>query len=236
MVNLIDTHFHLDFYKNHKDIYKKVNELKQYTICVTNSPEVYQECQKIYFNTKYIKFALGFNPKEIHSVKSFILFKNKFKFADYIGEVGLDFSKKYINTKKEQIEIFEEIVEMCVEQNKLLSVHLKSSEDDAIKIIEKYKPKKCIIHWFSGNEKQLNKLIDLGCYFSINCNMLHNNKIKLMPLNRILMESDGPFSKVNGKKYEPGLLREQYELIAKSIGVESLDYIIYNNFKRILTV
>ena len=54
MINLIDTHFHLDFYKDHKEIYKKINELKQYTICVTNSPEVYEECQRIYFNTKYV--------------------------------------------------------------------------------------------------------------------------------------------------------------------------------------
>lgn len=234
MINLIDTHFHLDFYKNHKDIYKKINELKQYTICMTNSPEVYEECQKIYFNTKYIKFALGFNPKENHITESFSFFKDKFKGADYIGEVGLDFSKTYNNTKTNQMEIFEEIVKMCSNANKLLSVHLRYSEDTAIEIIKKYMPKKCIIHWFSGSEIQLKKLIELGCYFSINANMLNNDKIKLIPRNRILIESDGPFTKINGKKYQPVLLKEQYYLTSKFLQIENFEQLIYSNFKQIL--
>lgn len=236
MINLIDTHFHLDFYKDHKDIYKKINELKQYTICMTNSPEVYQECQKLYFNTKYLKFALGFNPKEKHSTESFILFQNKFKGADYIGEVGLDFSKAYKNTKIEQIEIFSKIVEMCANVNKLLSVHLRYSEDIAIEIIKKYMPKKCIIHWFSGSEEQLKKLIGLDCYFSINANMIDKDKIKIIPRNRILIESDGPFTKVKGKKYEPVLLKEQYNLTAKFLQIENFEQLVYNNFKEILTI
>jgi len=234
MINLIDTHFHLDFYKNHKDIYKKINELKQYTICMTNSPEVYQECQKLYFNTKYIKFALGFNPKEKHSTESFNLFKNKFKGADYIGEVGLDFSKAYKNTIIEQIEIFNKIVEMCANENKLLSVHLRYSEDTAIEIMEKYMPKKCIIHWFSGSEAQLKRLIELGCYFSINANMIDKDKVKLIPENRILIESDGPFTKINGKKYQPIFLKEQYDLTSKFLQIENFEQLIYNNFKQIL--
>ena len=52
--------------------------------------------------------------------------------------------------------------------NKILSVHSRLAEEKVIEIIEKYKPRKCIIHWFSGNKEQLRKLIDLGCYFSIN--------------------------------------------------------------------
>ena len=79
MINLIDTHFHLDFYKNHKEIYNDINKLHQYTLCVTNSPEVYEECQKVYFNTKYLKFALGFNPKSNNSEENFRMFLNKFK-------------------------------------------------------------------------------------------------------------------------------------------------------------
>ena len=234
MINLIDTHFHLDFYKDHKEIYKKINELKQYTICVTNSPEVYQECQRIYFNTKYIKFALGFNPKENHSKESFGLFKNKFKGADYIGELGLDFSRTYSDTRIEQIEIFSQIVEMCANENKLLSVHLRFSEDTAIEIIKKYMPKKCIIHWFSGSIVQLKKLIELGCYFSINANMINKDKIKLIPQSRILIESDGPFTRINGKKYHPVFLKEQYDLISKFLQIENLEQLVYNNFKEIL--
>lgn len=238
MKNLIDTHFHLDFYKNHKQLYKKINELQQYTLCMTNSPEIYQECRKLYFNTKYIKFALGFNPKLNNTKESFLNFINIFKGAEYIGEVGLDFSKQYKNRTEEQKRYFDIIVELCSSQNKLLSVHIRNAEDSAIQIIEKYKPKKCIIHWFTGTEKQIKKLINLGCYFSVNASMIRNNnkKLLLIPKDKILIESDGPFTYVNGKKYEPTLLKQQYEIISNFFNMSELSEIVYRNFNSILTI
>ena len=47
MMNLIDTHFHLDHYKNYLEMARNITELKQYTICVTNSPGVFLDSAKI---------------------------------------------------------------------------------------------------------------------------------------------------------------------------------------------
>ena len=236
MKNLIDTHFHLDFYKNHKQIYKHINNLQQYTLCMTNTPEIYQECQKLYFNTKYVKFALGFNPKSNNTRESFTKFINIFKGAEYIGEVGLDFSKQYRFRIEEQKQYFEIIVDLCSSVNKLLSIHIRNAEDSAIEIIKKYKPKKCIIHWFTGNNNQMQQLINLGCYFSINANMINNKNLLLIPKNKILIESDGPFTQVNGKKYEPKLLKQQYDIISKVLNEPKLEEIVYNNFNNILII
>ena len=57
MIKLIDTHFHLDYYRNHAQLYKTINNLEQYTLCMTNSPGVFVSCKKIYRETKYLKFA-----------------------------------------------------------------------------------------------------------------------------------------------------------------------------------
>ncbi len=236
MKNLIDTHFHLDFYKNHKQIYKDINNLQQYTLCMTNTPEIYQECQKLYFNTKYVKFALGFNPKSNNTRESFTKFINIFKGAEYIGEVGLDFSKQYKSRIEEQKQYFEIIVDLCSSVNKLLSIHIRNAEDSAIEIIKKYKPKKCIIHWFTGNNNQMQQLINLGCYFSINANMINNKNLLLIPKNKILIESDGPFTQVNGKKYEPKLLKQQYDIISKVLNEPKLEEIVYKNFNNILII
>lgn len=236
MKNLIDTHFHLDFYKNHKQIYKDINNLQQYTLCMTNTPEIYQECQKLYFNTKYVKFALGFNPKSNNTRESFTKFINIFKGAEYIGEVGLDFSKQYRFRIEEQKQYFEIIVDLCSSVNKLLSIHIRNAEDSAIEIIKKYKPKKCIIHWFTGNNNQMQQLINLGCYFSINANMINNKNLLLIPKNKILIESDGPFTQVNGKKYEPKLLKQQYDIISKVLNEPKLEEIVYKNFNNILII
>ena len=70
-MHLIDTHFHLDYYKNHEYWYDQINKLQQYTLCVTNSPEVFYSCRKLYPETKYVKFALGYNPQQSSKVDFF---------------------------------------------------------------------------------------------------------------------------------------------------------------------
>lgn len=54
-------------------------------------------CKRMYPETKYLKFALGFHPQETSlndtDFYSFIQLINE---TNYVGEVGLDFSKKVI--------------------------------------------------------------------------------------------------------------------------------------------
>ncbi|MFR8428069.1 MAG: TatD family hydrolase [Roseburia inulinivorans] len=92
--HLIDTHFHLDYYKEHQKIYDGINERKQYTLCMTNSPGVYISCKRIYPETKYLKFALGFHPQDV-SLKDadFHDFMQLVNTTNYVGEIGLDFFK-----------------------------------------------------------------------------------------------------------------------------------------------
>ena len=41
------------------------------------------------------------------------MFKALFEKSHYIGEVGLDFSREYIQTKETQIHAFRDIVKLC---------------------------------------------------------------------------------------------------------------------------
>ena len=194
---IIDTHFHLDHYKNHKEIYQTINNLKQYTLCMTNSPGIFVSCKKIYKETKYVKFALGFHPQEMNlSKRDFSDFLVLAENVTYIGEVGLDFSSNKYISHEVQLNYFEEIVKLCSEQNKLMSIHLRKSEDDAINIIKKYKPQQCIIHWFNGSQNQLDDLVKLGCYFSINTNMVKSKKFKSqmthIPITKFLLKVMAP--------------------------------------------
>ena len=64
----------------------------------------------------------------------------------------------------------------------------------------------------------------------------NKNLLLLIPKDRILIESDGPFTSVNGKKYEPSLLRQQYNIISNFLNEPELTEIVYKNFKNILTI
>lgn len=238
MTYFIDTHFHLDYYPNYKDLYDYINESKQYTLCMTNSPGVYNSCCRILGESKYIKFAMGFHPKfkdlAMNDFRQFVAMSYS---TNYFGEIGLDFSnsKKYVS-KEKQLLYFDEIVKIASNHNKLMSIHLKKSENYAIEILDKYQPKKAVIHWFNGSKKQLETLINLNCYFSINTNMLKKSKelIKLIPKDKILVESDGPFTKVQSKKFYPQLLQSAYDYIAAETKIDDLKEIVYKNFITLL--
>lgn len=235
MSRLIDTHFHIDHYRNHENIFKTINELEQYTLCVTNSPGVFLSCQHIYKETKYIKFALGIHPCEVKSIEIIKDFKYCISKTNYIGEIGLDFSPQHIKYKDIQIAVFDEVLRLGTKDNKLISIHSRKSEEVLIDILNKYKHKKCIIHWFNGNTEQLNKLINLGCYFSVNSSM-NLSHIKKIPIDKILIESDGPYMKLNSRKYTPNMLKEIYNVVATRLEINNLDSIVYQNFKNILSL
>lgn len=64
---------------------------------MTNSHGVYISCKRIYPETKYLKFALGFHPQDV-SLKDadFYDFMQLVNTTNYVGEIGLDFQDKVI--------------------------------------------------------------------------------------------------------------------------------------------
>ena len=62
--------------------------------------------------------------------------------TNYVGEIGLDYSQKSYMSKPMQLKYFEQIVEICASNNKLMTIHIRKAEKDAVRILEKYHPKR----------------------------------------------------------------------------------------------
>jgi TatD DNase family protein len=215
--------------------------MKQYTLCVTNSPEIYCACKKLYSETRYIKFALGYNPQVCSEMAlNRQTFLSELSKAKYIGEVGLDFSSKHIGTKIKQVDAFEFICRSVAGSSKLLTVHSRNAEKDVFNIMVQNEIKRAIIHWYTGDLENMQKFIRAGYYFSVNSNMCMTSRgkriISEIPLDKILVESDGPFTKVGTHKYKPVNLRDIYSILAATIGVQNIENIVYENFNRLLTL
>lgn len=240
-MRLIDTHFHLDFYRDHHHWYDQINTLKQYTLCVTNSPEIYCACKKLYSETQYIRFALGYNPQACsETVLNKRVFLSELSKVKYIGEVGLDFSSRYIGTKIKQVDAFEFICRSVADSGKLLTVHSRNAEKDVFDIMSRNGINRAIIHWYTGDLENMHKFIRAGYYFSVNSNMCATSSgkriISEIPLDRLLVESDGPFTRVGAHKYTPINLRDIYSILAATIGVQNIESVVYENFKRLMTM
>lgn len=239
-MKLIDTHFHLDFYRDHRFWYDRINELEQYTLCVTNSPEIYHSCKRLYPETKYVKFALGYNPQvSTNTPFNKRLFLSQLGSTKYIGEVGLDYSAKNVNSKATQIEAFDFICQNAAKQNKILSVHSRMAEKETLDILTQNGIKRAIIHWYTGDLETFKSFVQAGYYFSVNANMCATNKgrsiIKHIPLDRLLIESDGPFTRINSQKYSPTDLAMTYRCLSDLLEITVLEKVVFRNFNRLLT-
>jgi len=242
--HLHDTHFHLDlFNENFSAIAKQIEQEKIYTIAVTNLPPLYSEIlKKLKGNYKYIRPSLGFHPELIGEFHNLI--PEMWKLlpqAKYIGEVGLDYKTGY-SFKSRQIKFFETLIEKCNNQGgKILTIHSRRSAEDIVSIIGSDFNSKYILHWYSGSIKTLRIAIENGAYFSINYAMTKSvtgkKIISEIPLDRMLLESDGPFIKFGEDLFTPShnvhIVKGICEIL--NISQENMFSELQRNFKFILT-
>ena len=151
--------------------------------------------------------------------------------AKYIGEVGLDYTEK--KGQKEQMEFFSELVERCrYDSNKILTIHSRHAVGRVLDILGNNYRFKAILHWFSGSNKELRKSVELGCYFSVNGAMIKSKRfldsLPLIPSNRILLETDSPFTTSSSSHYDTLC---SIELALKTC---KPDVDVWSNFRRIL--
>ena len=237
MMRLYDTHFHLDLQKNVKAAIEEINANKIYTIAMTNLPVLYEKEKQLY-DSPYIRTALGFHPELVGEYKKYIpLMWEKLSEARYIGEVGLDFTDK--TYQADQVSFFSELVQRCrKDENKIISIHSRKAEREVLDVLDDAFSFKAILHWYSGDESLLNRAVKMGCYFSVNGNMLKSRKIERMleivPKNRILLETDSPFgdtikSHAESLKILIDGLSPKYVMLA-----EKIEEILWNNFQELL--
>lgn len=191
---LFDTHFHLDLIKDHAVTIEAINRNEIYTIAVTNLPDLYRK--EVKSDSKYIKHALGFHPELVSQyVNQKTLMWDLIPCARYIGEVGLDFSN---GRSPEQISFFEELIEKIRHEKKIVTLHSRCAVEAILSIIGSDFTFIPILHWYSGNMRDLSIALSRGFYISVNHKMINTHKFASLamaiPLDRLLLETDLPFS------------------------------------------
>jgi TatD DNase family protein len=241
MANLYDTHFHLDLQESKTEIIKEIEYNKVYTIAVTNLPPLYEKLNKE-TNSKYIRVALGFHPELISQYQKYV--PDMWRLlpeAKYIGEVGIDL-KTGKESKHLQVSFFEELIERCSEmENKILSVHSRMAASEIVSIIGDSFKGKVILHWYSGTKQVQMQAINNGYYFSVNYAMVCSNSGKKIinntPNDKILIETDSPFTQINKQMFCPSYIGKIIEKIAE-VKRENTDYmqdVLWNNFLRLIS-
>jgi TatD DNase family protein len=212
IAGLVDFHCHLDLYPDHRAAVRESEEAAVYTLAVTTTPAAWPQNHELAQATQYVRAALGLHPQLVaERAGELALWDTYFSETRYIGEVGIDAGPRFYKSLELQKQVFEHVLKRCAHAgNKVITVHSVRAVKIVLDLIETHLPPsngKAVLHWFTGSKSEVKRALDLGCYFSINAAMLNNERHKSMvatiPLNRILTETDGPFTTTAGQASKP---------------------------------
>ncbi|WP_083900995.1 Qat anti-phage system TatD family nuclease QatD [Azospirillum sp. B4] len=208
----VDFHCHLDLYPDHKAAVAGAEAARIYTLAVTTTPKAWSRNHELTRNTRYVRAALGLHPQLVaERAAELPLWERHLPETRYVGEVGLDAGPRFYRSLEAQRHVFQRVLERCAEAGgKILTVHSVRSVPAVLDMIEAHLPPergRVVLHWFTGSKSDARRAATIGCYFSVNAEMTRTDRgrdlIRTLPRDRLLTETDGPFTQVGGRPSEP---------------------------------
>lgn len=118
-----------------------------------------------------------------------------------IGECGLDFNRNF-SAPEQQLIVFKEQINLAAELNMPLFLHQRDAFSPWFAELKPFinRIPAMVAHCFTGNKKELEQCIAANMYIGITgwlCDERRGKElqeiVKLIPLNRLLLETDAPY-------------------------------------------
>ena len=222
----VDLHCHLDLYPNARDVVKEVQRRGITVLSVTTTPTAFRGTRRLTEACPQLKTALGLHPElAVEREHELALFDELLDETRFVGEVGLDGSRRFASTRDAQLRVFHHILRSCSDAGgRVLSIHSRSAVTPMLGALARVPGAGiAVLHWFTGSPQQAGVAVATGCWFSVGPTMLATAKgvelVRRVPRDRVMTETDGPFAAVDGGPAYPwhadravNLLAEAWEL------------------------
>lgn len=207
-MQIVDTHAHIyleNFQEDLDEVIKraKANNISKILLPNIDTKSVSQIHDLVQKDKNYFIAMMGMHPGSVDNdfKKNLdeILKEENLKNICAIGEIGLDYywSKEF---KTEQIAAFEYQINFAKERNLPIAIHCRDAFDDVLNILEAHQDDKLkgVLHCFTGNDAQAQRLIDLGFYLGIGGVLTYKNSgldkiIEKIDLEHLVLETDAPY-------------------------------------------
>lgn len=241
----VDFHCHLDLYPDHRAAIARAESARIYTLTVTTTPRAWARNHELTRHTRYVRAALGLHPQLVaERAAELPLWERHLPETRYVGEVGLDAGPRFYRSLDAQKQVFRTVLETCAAAGgKILTVHSVRSAPAVLDMIDEHLPRDrgvVVLHWFTGSKSEARRGVDLGCYFSVNAEMCRSDRgralVAALPLDRILTETDGPFTQIDGRPAEPADVPAAADAIARvrNVPVDGVSRAIQANLRALL--
>jgi TatD DNase family protein len=240
---MIDFHAHIDLFPDPAAVVRRCVELGIYVVSVTNTPSAWEQTATLASQSSRIRTALGLHPQLARERKRELsLFIELIGRTRYIGEIGLDGAPECKEFWNDQIEVFSCILDTCSRTpGKILTIHSRRAAGEVLRLLQANPTAGIpVLHWFTGTDRELREAIDLGCWFSVGPAMAMSararRQIQMMPADRILTESDGPFAQRDGAPVFPwdvGVMSSALSEIWQ-VSKQHVEQVLQRNLRRIV--
>lgn len=238
---LIDTHCHIDQFPSPERVVRECEESSLRVVAVTNLPSHFALADDRLRGHPLLSPALGIHPMAANEgIHELAAFKRMAAHVDFIGEIGLDYSRHGQATKGVQERVFEEVLRAIANRPRFITLHSRGAEIPVLEALNRHKIRGAVFHWFTGTSEALDRVLQEGHFVSVNAAMLGTASGKKViaraAKSSVLVESDGPFAKIKGRPSHPNDITAVYRDLAAQWAVNLAEAVesVANNFNRIV--
>ena len=204
---MIDTHCHIDetaFDADREEVIarQKATGVEAMIVPGVNVASIETVLQVCRTHEGYCFPALGLHPEDIKddwqeqlAIVEQAIRANRNELVA-IGEIGLDYywDKTF---KEEQKEVLWQQMELAKELDLPVILHNRESTEDIVRIAKEVGGRG-VFHCFNGSRETAQQILDMGFYLGIGGVLTFKNsklaeKLDVVPLERILLETDAPY-------------------------------------------
>ena len=251
-MQFFDSHAHYNDEKFNQD---KDNVLKEIynqditkLVCAGYNYQSSVSAIEISKENDWIYTTIGISPNDVEDLAKVDSLEEllKEKKIVAIGEIGLDY---YWNKENKDIqkELFIKQIELANKYNLPIVIHTRDAAIDTIDILKNHPcNKKGVFHCCPLNQELIKEGLKLGFYISFSGNITFKNAksdacIELVPLDRILIETDSPYlapEPLRGTRNDSRNVKLVAQKIAsvRNLSLEEIAKITYDNANRIFNL
>lgn len=210
--NGFDFHCHVDLFPDPAALIANCDRNRIITLAVTTTPRAWTQNRRWAATSRFVFPALGLHPELAGQRRGeAALLEELMAETPFVGEIGLDGSRQHRQGWTAQKEVFTRALQAAQRLGgRVVSIHSRRAAREVVACLEETTtPERVlpILHWFSDSVGVAREAVKRGCYFSINHRMLvtqaGTSLIRSMPTDRILTETDAPFTETDNRKSEP---------------------------------
>jgi TatD DNase family protein len=221
----VDAHVHLDRFADPDAVVDAASRGGVHCLAVTETPAHHVVVRAWLGARAGVEVAVGAHPLHAGSLSEVDLRRLDQAIGDcrFVGEVGLDGSPEGVGSLPAQRRAFERVLAHPGLRSRVLTVHSRGADAEAIAALAGARAT-AVLHWFRGTPADAQAALDAGLRFSVNPAMIATEHgralISQLPRERVLTETDGPYTSVDGRAATPSDIPVVITALAQAWAVE----------------